>query len=296
MPFCARISIDAAACLMDRYADSTTASGDPANVMTHRFAAGLASICNNATLGTERIASAIASIAVTSRPSLKFGTHSKIDFVGVITGKCTVNGYFVGLMNWITHPLTFEGDLVRLEPMEAAHLEMLAIAANDARIWEHQVIDGTQPNTLMQSLREALLKRTYGEQFPFTIIDKRSGNLIGSTRFFEIYAQHRKLEIGWTWINPNYWGRGHNAEVKLLMLTYCFEKLQTVRVQIKTRVSNERSLAAIRKLGAAEEGTLRNDRILPNGQVRDTVLFSIIPGEWPAIKALLQARVAAMLR
>lgn len=197
-------------------------------------------------------------------------------------------------MSWIKHPVVLEGEHVRLVPLSNSHFEALAVAANDDRIWEHQVIDGTNRNELFGSLREAIMKRSYGEQYPFTVIDKHTGRAYGVTRFFEIFDQHKKLEIGWTWYHPDYWGTGYNFECKLLLLTYCFEVLKTNRVQIKTRVTNERSKAAIRKLGAKEEGILRKDRILPNGEVRDTIMFSIIDDEWNDVKKYLKEKVESI--
>ncbi len=193
-------------------------------------------------------------------------------------------------MSWIKHPVTLEGKHIRLVPLVAEHFDDLLEAAQDLRIWEQQIIDGSNKNILFANLREALLKRSCGEQYPFSIQEKSTKKIIGITRLFEIFEHHKKVEIGWTWYGAKFWGSGLNTECKLLLLTYCFEKLKVNRVQLKTRISNERSRKAILKTGAKQEGILRNDRIMPNGETRDTVMFSIIKEEWQEVKKqLLQA-------
>jgi len=191
-------------------------------------------------------------------------------------------------MNQIQQPVVLEGERVKLVPLRQEHIPQLVAIAADKNIWEHLPIDGSDEKILTANLKEAILKRTYGEQYPFTVIDKAKNKIYGSTRFFEIFLHHRKLEIGWTWYDPAYWGSGYNTECKLLMLTYCFETLKLNRVQLKTRNTNLRSQAAIQKIGAKPEGVLRKDRIMPNGEVRDTVMFSIIDEEWPQVKANLE--------
>lgn len=191
-------------------------------------------------------------------------------------------------MNWIQAPVILEGDRVRLVPLQQEHFPALAEVAKHRHIWDHLPLDGSDENTLLTNLRTAILKRGYGEQYPFTVIDKAANKIYGSTRLFEIYPEHKKLEVGWTWYDPAYWGSGYNIECKLLLLTYCFETLKTNRVQLKTRNTNLRSQAAIQKIGAKLEGVLRKDRIMPNGEVRDTVMFSIIDDEWEEVKANLK--------
>lgn len=195
-------------------------------------------------------------------------------------------------MSWVKHPLVLEGELVRLEPLMHAHIPGLVTAGCAPEIWANLPLDGSNAPLLEQELKSAILQRVSGQHYPFAIIDRQSGDIIGSTRLFDLFPQHRKLEIGWTWYTPAYWGKRHNTECKLLLLTHCFEVLQTQRVQLKTRVTNERSRAAIRKIGGVEEGVLRKDRVMPNGETRDTVLFSIIDDEWPQTKLRLQQLLA----
>lgn len=196
-------------------------------------------------------------------------------------------------MVWIQHPVTLKGKLVRLEPLAENHFNELISIAKDARIWENLPVDGTDSAKLQTELRTALLHRSNGSQYPFVIIDNSTGKAIGSTRFLEIFREHKKLEIGWTWYDPAIWGKGHNLECKLLLLTYCFENLHLNRVQLKTRDTNKRSQAAIKKIGGVYEGLLRRDRIMASGQVLDTLVFSIIKEEWPAAKAALIEKLGA---
>lgn len=191
-------------------------------------------------------------------------------------------------MTWIKHPVTLEGNRVKLVPLQQEHLPDLVAVARNKSIWEQLPVDGSDEKTLAGNLKTAILKRAYGEQYPFTVIDKQTGKIYGSTRLFELFQEHKKLEIGWTWYDPGYWGSGYNTECKLLLLTFCFETLGVNRVQLKTRNTNLRSQAAIKKIGAKLEGILRKDRIMPNGEVRDTVMFSIINDEWPEVKANLE--------
>ena len=150
-------------------------------------------------------------------------------------------------------------------------------------------INGADKDRIMQHLKTALLRRAAGEQYPFTIIDTVHNKIIGSTMFHNIFPEHRKLEIGWTWYDPAYWRTGYNRECKLLLLTYCFEVLNTVRVQLQTDENNERSRTAILGIGATYEGTMRKERIRANGANRNTAMYSIIDDEWVEVKAKLQA-------
>jgi RimJ/RimL family protein N-acetyltransferase len=190
-------------------------------------------------------------------------------------------------MNWIKHPVTLQGRFVKLIPLERIHFhELIEVGAN-TKIWEFISINGADSITLKRHLESAVLKRATGEQYPFTILCMRSGNIIGCTMFHNIFPEHRKLEIGWTWYNPHYWRTGYNRECKLLLLTYCFEILNTIRVQFVTDENNLRSLNAILGIGASFEGILRNERIRANGAYRNTAVFSIVDSEWQAVKTNL---------
>ncbi len=173
-------------------------------------------------------------------------------------------------------------------PLDSAHFDELAQVAAQEQIWERMSINGSDKDKITQHLKTALLRRAAGEQYPFTIVDKVHNKIIGSTMFHNIFPEHRKLEIGWTWYDPAYWRTGYNRECKLLLLTYCFEVLNTVRVQLQTDENNERSRTAILGIGATYEGTMRKERIRANGAYRNTAMYSIIDDEWVEVKAKLQ--------
>jgi len=194
-------------------------------------------------------------------------------------------------MNWIKHPVVLEGKKVSLVPLQKEHLPELIEAGRDPLIWEQLPVDGSKKGNMANYINEAILKRLNGEQYPFSVIDRETGVVIGSTRLFELFPEHKKLEIGWTWYAPQYWGKGYNTECKLLLLTFCFETLGVNRVQIKTRNSNIRSQEAIKKIGGRFEGILRKDRIMQTGEVRDTLVFSIVVDEWEEVKTNLQIAV-----
>jgi N-acetyltransferase len=196
-------------------------------------------------------------------------------------------------MNWIQHPVILEGARVKLVPLDNAHFAELLQVGKNEKIWEFISINGVDEQVLAQHLKSAVLKRGTGEQYPFTVIDRVKNKIIGSTFFHNIFPEHRRLEIGWTWYDPEYWRTGYNRECKLLLLTYCFESLKAGRVQLVTDANNQRSRTAILGIGATFEGILRKERIRSNGLFRNTAMYSIIDEEWPEVKARLAAGLAA---
>ncbi|MEJ5105219.1 GNAT family N-acetyltransferase [Chryseobacterium sp. MYb328] len=142
-----------------------------------------------------------------------------------------------------------------------------------------------------QNYEFSLSERENGNQYPFVIRHKETQQLIGSTRFFEIYPSDKKLEIGWTWITKDFWGTTVNLECKLLLLTYCFEILKTNRVQLKTKDNNFRSRKAIEKIGGVFEGILRKDKIQNDGSTRNAAYYSILDNEWKAAKQKIEAQI-----
>jgi N-acetyltransferase len=181
--------------------------------------------------------------------------------------------------------------MVKLVPMERTHFEDLLKVGTEEEIWEFISINGAEKQTLLRLLESAVLKRATGEQYPFTILDRKTGNVIGSTMFHSIFPENRKLEIGWTWYASMYWRTGYNRECKLLLLSYCFEVLKTIRVQFVTDENNARSRAAILGIGATFEGILRNERIRSNGAYRNTVVYSIVEEEWEDVKNVLLSKI-----
>ena len=190
-------------------------------------------------------------------------------------------------INLIRHPLTLKGSNIDLISLEREYILQLEAAAKDERIWEHYVVNCSGHDIFNETYNEALAERDKGTQFPFVIFHKNDNKIIGSTRFLDIQPANRKLEIGWTWLHHDYWSTFVNTECKLLLLTYCFEKLKTVRVQFRTDENNLRSKKAIEKIGGRYEGTLRNDMIRNNGTLRNSLCFSIIDTEWMHIKEKL---------
>ena len=190
-------------------------------------------------------------------------------------------------MNWIQHPVVLEGTKVKLVPTDHTHIPDLLAVGRQEKIWEFISINGSDSERLAQHLKSAILKRSTGEQYPFTVIDKQTGKITGATMFHNIFPEHRKLEIGWTWYDPAYWRTGYNRECKLLLLIYCFETLKTVRVQFQTDENNLRSRTAILGIGATFEGIMRKERIRANGAFRNTCMFSIIDEEWESVKSRL---------
>lgn len=191
------------------------------------------------------------------------------------------------MTNWIKHPLQLEGEKVKLLPLSEEHIEELIEASQHEIIWTYMPVKGTDKEKLRAALKEAIIKREKGEQYPFVVINRENGKIIGSTRFLDLNEEHRNLEIGYTWYLPEYWGKGHNEECKYLMLTHCFEELRTIRVQIITSHKNLRSRRAIERIGGKAEGILR-DVIIRNGEKKSIAYYSILEDEWKDVKMPLK--------
>lgn len=187
-------------------------------------------------------------------------------------------------------PLT--GPRVLLRPLTAADGPLLVVAASDGELWNLPFTVVPSEKTIDAYLARALEGMAAGHVLAFATVLRETNQVIGSTRFWKIDPQNRKLEIGHTWIGASHQRSFVNTEAKLLMLQYAFEQLQCVRVQFTTDVLNEKSRAAILRLGAVQEGIVRHERIMPDGRKRDSVRFSIIDEEWPAVKSGLERRLA----
>ncbi|GAB7106898.1 GNAT family protein [Streptomyces phaeofaciens JCM 4814] len=196
----------------------------------------------------------------------------------------------------IPSPVTLTGRHVRLEPLAQTHLgELFAAGGRDEEVWRWQ--GGPAPRTqeeLGGTLSTLLEEAGHGACVPFAVIHRVSGQAIGWTTYMDIDVADERLEIGWTWYGRAYWRSAVNTESKLLLLTHAFEDLGMGRVQLKTDHLNHRSQAAIARLGAQREGVLRRHRRRPDGTWRDTVYFSILAPEWPAIKERLAARLGEL--
>ncbi len=190
-------------------------------------------------------------------------------------------------------PITLEGVQVRLAPIAPEHADGLWKAAQDESIWRWMLTRITSRAEAERYVAQALERQIKGDQLAFVTIAKATGEIVGSTRFDEITPEHRRVEIGWTWINPRWQRTVINTEAKYLMLRHAFEVWQCLRVQLKTDLLNEKSQRAIARLGAQREGVLRSHYIMPDGRRRDTVYFSLIDSEWAAVKARLETLLRA---
>ena len=188
-------------------------------------------------------------------------------------------------------PVALEGTRVRLEPLSLEHVGALAAIGLDPEIWRYTPSRVATRDDMLAFVETALDWQKAGTALPFATIDRESGRVVGSTRFANIAPEHRRAEIGWTWI-ARAWQRTHvNTEAKFLMLRHGFETLGFMRVELKTSTLNTKSRAAILRLGAVEEGTLRRHMLNADGTKRDSVYFSIIDEEWPAVKQRLEERL-----
>lgn len=189
-------------------------------------------------------------------------------------------------------PVTLEGPHVRLEPMSLDHLPGLIAAGCIPALWDLINSRHDTPETMRAYVEEALAMRAAGTAIPFVTVDRASGAVIGSTRFGNIEPAHRKAEIGWTWVTPARQRTVVNTEAKYLMFRHAFEEWGLLRVELKTSVENARSRAAMARLGCVEEGTMRMHMIRADGSRRDSVYFSVIAPEWPAVKAHIEELLA----
>jgi RimJ/RimL family protein N-acetyltransferase len=188
-------------------------------------------------------------------------------------------------------PLILEGEHVRLEPLPPAHEESLLAAAGDGELWNSTVTIVPSRANVAAYIAAALDAQAQGQALPFVIIRKPSDQVVGSTRFFHIERDHRRVEIGYTWLSASAQRTNVNTEAKLLLLTHAFERLRCIRVEFVTDLLNHQSRTAILRLGAKQEGVLRNHMIMPGGRYRDSVCFSIIEAEWPDVKARLEEKL-----
>ena len=187
--------------------------------------------------------------------------------------------------------ITLTGSTVELQPLQREHAAALVEAAADGELWNLNVTNVPGPETVDKYIDIALIGREAGSMIPFAVVRRDNGQVVGSTRFWKVDRVNRKLEIGHTFLAQSTQKTAINTEAKLLLLTYAFEVLECVRVQFTTDELNEKSRAAILRLGAVQEGIVRHERIMPDGRKRNSVRFSIIDSEWPQVKANLQAKL-----
>ena len=185
-------------------------------------------------------------------------------------------------------PVTLSGRHATLEPLAREHEAAVRAAAADGELWRLWYTGVPAPDKTAAWIDAALAMRANLGAMPFAIRDNASGDIVGSTRCFNVEAAHRRLEIGHTWHAKRAQRTAINTECKLLLLAHAFETLDCIAVEFRTNFFNFQSRQAIERLGAKQDGILRNHQLTPDGTLRDTVVFSIINGEWPAVKRNLQ--------
>jgi len=189
-------------------------------------------------------------------------------------------------------PVTLEGRVVRLEPLLESHHAALCDVGLDPELWRWIPYRVCTAEEMRSYVRDALRAQAAGSALPLATVERASGRVVGSTRYLNIDRPNRRVEIGATWIAQPWQRSAINTEAKYLMLRHAFEGLGCIRVELKTDALNQKSRNAIRRIGAREEGTLRQHVVTWTGRLRDTVYFSILDSEWPRVKADLEARLA----
>ena len=189
--------------------------------------------------------------------------------------------------------VTLEGKLVRLEPMRLEHFERLAEIGLGQDIFRYFPIDIDTKEQMLAYVRHSVAATDSGEMVVWVTVSLELGEAVGATSYLNIDRRNRKLEIGGTWVAPQWQRTACNTEAKYLQLRHAFETLGCVRVEFKTDSLNAKSRAALLRLGAIEEGTLRNHMIMPDGRYRHSVYFSVIEEQWPATKQRLEAMLVA---
>lgn len=189
-------------------------------------------------------------------------------------------------------PVTLRGDYIRLEPLSIDdHLDDLQTAGAHPEIFRWFSTDLSTPDAMREFVDAALDAQERGDALPFATVLQETDEAIGSTRFGNVAQEHRRVEIGWTWLTPSQQRTPANTEAKYLMLSHAFDEWECARVELKTDSRNQRSIDAIERLGATREGTLRHHRQTRHGP-RDTVYFSVLADEWPAVARDLEAKLS----
>ncbi len=198
------------------------------------------------------------------------------------------------LLPWPPQPVVLEGEHVRLEPLASGHAAALADAIADGALDALWYTIVPAPAAVPGWIDAALAQRAAGRALPFAVVRRRDGRVVGSTRYMNVEETQRRLEIGTTFYSASVQRSALNTECKRLLLAHAFERLGCLAVEFRTHWFNQRSREAIARLGAKQDGVLRNHQRLPDGSLRDTVVFSIIDSEWPAVKRHLDFRRARL--
>ena len=189
-------------------------------------------------------------------------------------------------MNW-PQPIALQGTLATLEPLAQSHHDDLVEAVRDGELWQLWYTTIPTPEKMREEIDRRLQLQAQGSMLPWAAIDKASGKAVGMTTYMNIDATNRRVEIGSTWYRKSVQRTGINTECKFLLLQQAFEKLDCIAVEFRTNVFNHQSRRGIERLGAKLDGILRSHMVMPSGTLRDTCVYSILAGEWPAVKVHL---------
>lgn len=191
---------------------------------------------------------------------------------------------------WL-RPIQLEGESVKLVPLQKSQKVDLVFAASDGKLWELWYTTVPSPKIMDSYLDTALAQQAEGSALPFAIINKKTNSIVGSTRYLNVDAKNKRLEIGATWYAKKVQRTGINTECKYLLLKYAFENLNCIAVEFRTHFHNHPSRNAILRLGAKQDGILRNHRVDEHGNIRDTVVYSILNSEWKTVKTALEFKM-----
>ena len=189
-------------------------------------------------------------------------------------------------MNW-PQPIALQGTLATLEPLAQSHHDNLVEAVRDGELWQLWYTTIPTPEKMRDEIDRRLQLQAQGSMLPWAAIDKASGKAVGMTTYMNIDATNKRVEIGSTWYRKSVQRTGINTECKFLLLQQAFEKLDCIAVEFRTNVFNHQSRRGIERLGAKLDGILRSHMVMPSGTLRDTCVYSILAGEWPAVKVHL---------
>jgi N-acetyltransferase len=190
-------------------------------------------------------------------------------------------------------PVTLSTDRLILRPLTLDDVSAVAQAVSDGALWEKKTTSVPRPDEVEAYIRKALELQAAGTQLPFATVVRDGERVVGSTRYMNIDAANRRVEIGTTWIARSCQRSFVNTHAKFLMLRHAFETLGCNAVELRTHALNDQSRAAIERLGAKLDGILRSHMIMPDGHIRDTAVYSIVLAEWPAVKAALERSLTA---
>jgi len=201
----------------------------------------------------------------------------------------------LGMSKWLDS-IELVGEKVKLIPLNISHANDLVNAASDGELWNLKVTSIASKDTIGRYINFALSEQKANRALPFVVIDQETNSIIGSTRYCNASSENRRLEIGYTWYSKSYQRTGVNTECKYLLLEHAFESLNAIAVEFRTNWFNLNSRKAIERIGAKQDGIIRNHRINPDGSLRDSVVFSITSQEWGSVKHFLEYEINKYLK